>query len=169
MHYGINSPLLSMQKLGPRMRCACCCLSHYCHCAIWAMLSCRVISSFLHTFIHWLDPFMEPVQQSTYLSLSSSSRSRSWVSVSIRLFPHCHCSTTSIVPVVTPRRHRDSSHSDKHHNTSASTTNTPSTTTYLSTTTSQMKNESTSSHLNKIYHSITAPKLQQYTGTGHWT
>ena len=88
MHYGINPLLLSMQKLGPRMKCACCCLSHYCHCAIWAMLSCRVISSFLHTFIHWLDPFMEPVQQSTYLSLSSSSRSRSWVSVSIRLFPH---------------------------------------------------------------------------------
>ena len=47
MHYGIN-PLLSMQKLGPRMKCAGCCLSHYCHCAICcAMLSCHVMSSIL--------------------------------------------------------------------------------------------------------------------------
>ena len=68
MHYGINPLLLSMQKLGLKRRCAGCCLSHYCHCAIWAMLSCSVISSILHTFIHWLDKFMEPVAE--YFPLS---------------------------------------------------------------------------------------------------
>ena len=168
MHYGINPLLLSMQKLGPRRRCACCCLSHYCHCAIWAMLSCHVISSILHTLTGPVYGASSRVLSSLF-PLSSSGRSRSWVSVSIRLFPHCHCSTTSIVPVVTPRRHRDSSHSDKHHNTSGSTTNTPSTTTYLSTKTSQMKNESQAVTWIRY---ITVPKLlklQQNTGTGHWT
>ena len=48
MHYGINSRLFSMQQQQPgqRRRCAGCCLSHYCHCA---MLSCHVISPILHT------------------------------------------------------------------------------------------------------------------------
>ena len=117
---------------------------------------CHVVSSLLF-FIHWLDQFMEPVAE--YFPLSFLV----WPELSICI--HQTVPTLPLLPVVTPRRHGDSSHSDKHHNTSASTTNTPSTTTLICPPKHlKLKNESTSSHLNKIYHSITAPEAT----TKHW-
>ena len=159
MHYGINPLLLSMQKLGPRMRCACCCLSHYCHCAIWAMLSCRVIYSILHTLTG-------PVYGASSRVLTSFLLcSEPELSICI----HQTVPTLPLLPVVTPRRHGDSSHSDKHHNTSASTTHRALYyNSYLSSTTSQMKNESQAVTWIRYPHPQLL-KLQQYTGTGHWT
>ena len=95
MHYGINSRLLSMQQqqLGQRRRCAGCCLSHYCHCAIWAMPSCHVVSYLLFfnsSYIDFTSLWSQRQIEYFHLPLSSSGRSRSWVSASIRQFPHCH-------------------------------------------------------------------------------
>ena len=81
---------------------------------------CHVVSSLLF-FIHWLDQFMEPVAE--YFPLSFLFCLEPELSICI----HQTVPTLPLLPVVTPRRHGDSSHSDKHHNTSASTTNTPST------------------------------------------
>ena len=140
MHYGINSRLLSMQqqKLGQRRRCAGCCLSHYCHCAIWAMPSCHVVSYLLFfnsSYIDFTSLWSQRQIEYFHLPLSSSGRSRSWVSASIRQFPHWHCSTAALSQ---SSRRGDSETAVTHHNhrnTSASTTNTASSTTYLSTTT----------------------------------
>ena len=163
MHYGINPLLLSMQKLGPRMKCACCCLSHYCHCAIWAMLSCRVISSILHTLTGPVDGASSRVLSSLF-PLSSSGRS--WVSVSIRLFPHCHCflssrrggTETAVTQTnITTQVLAQQTHWALYYNS------------YLSSTTSQMKNESQAVTWIRYITVSQLLKLQQNTGTGHWT
>ena len=171
MHYGINSRLLSMQqqKLGQRRRCAGCCLSHYCHCAIWSMPSCHVVSYLLFfnsSYIDFTSLWNQRQIEYFHLPLSSSGRSRSWVSASIRQFPHCHCSTAALSQW---SRRGDSETAVTHHNhrnTSASTTNTASTTTLFCLPPPQYPDDEwiTSSHLNMIL-----LKLQQNTGTGHWT
>ena len=168
MHYGINSRLLSMQqqKLGQRRRCAGCCLSHYCHCAIWAMPSCHVVSYLLFfnsSYIDFTSLWNQRQIEYFHLPLSSSGRSRSWVSASIRQFPHWHCSTAALSQW---SRRGDSETAVTHHNhrnTSASTTNTASSTTLICLPPPQYPDDKwiTSSHLNMI---STAPEAT----TKHW-
>ena len=173
MHYGINSPLLSMQqqKLGQRRRCAGCCLSHYCHCAIWAMPSCHVVSYLLFfnsSYIDFTSLWNQRQIEYFHLPLSSSGRSRSWVSASIRQFPHC----------TAPPHHCPSGHA-------AETRRQQSLITIIAT---QVLAQQTrrAPQLLAVYHHhniqminesqavtwIWYPqllKLQQNTGTGHWT
>ena len=163
MHYGINPLLLSMQKLGPRMKCACCCLSHYCHCAIWAMLSCHAMSSILHTLTGPVDGASSRVLSSLFPPLFGAGAEY--------LYPS-DCSHTATAPP--PALSLSSRRGD----TETAVTQTNITTQVLAQQTQQrgaqlilfvhqnITNEKwiTSSHLNKIYHSITAPEAT----TKHW-
>ena len=135
-------------------------------CHITATAPCCHVMSSLLFFIHWL--FMESVQQSTFLSLSSF---LVWpepeLSVCIHpTVPTLHCSTALLSQW---SRRGDSETAVTHHNhrnTSASTTNTASSTTLICLPPPQYPDDKwiTSSHLNMIL-----LKLQQNTGTGHWT